>query len=578
MSLEQYGVFAILAGLIALLTMTRLSAAWVFGAVAVLTYLTDLLNVQQFAASFTDSSLLTLVLLLLVSIALEKTRLISWVGQQLNNGGLRTVLTRLWLSTSLLSSFTANTAVVASLIGAIKRSQKFAPSKLMLPMAFAATFGGTLTLIGTSTNLVVNSFLDKAGMPLLQFFTTTAVGAGVVVAGMLMMWLIANRLPVTEKTVDEADLPYFLEARISADSVLIGKTIGEAGLRHLRKLFLAEIVRGEQNIAPVCPEDRLQQGDVLLFAGDMESVALLQEIQGLTLYGHHSMNGQALVEAIISHSSSLNGVSLKDAKFREEFDAVVVAVKRGQERLQGGLGSIVLQTGDTLLLVPGKSFQQNSKLSKEFLLVNGVDSATRLSLRRSWGVLSAFVAVIGLSMTGELPLLKGLVLLLIGLMATGIVSLQEIRRRFPLDIVLIVGGALVLSQAMENTGVSELLGQGLLQVFTGYHLFWALASLYFFTLILTELMSNNAAAALACPLAISLAKAFGIDPMPFIMAVLFGASASFISPWGYQTNLLVYTVGNYKLSQYVKVGLPMALAYSVAVLALIPLFFPFQSL
>jgi di/tricarboxylate transporter len=578
MSLEQYGVFAILAGLIALLTLTRLSAAWVFGAVAVLTYLTDLLNVQQFAASFTDSSLLTLVLLLLVSIALEKTRLISWVGQQLNNGGLRTVLTRLWVSTSLLSSFTANTAVVASLIGAIKRSQKFAPSKLMLPMAFAATFGGTLTLIGTSTNLVVNSFLDKAGLPLLQFFTTTAVGAGVVVSGMLMMWLIADRLPVTEKTVDEADLPYFLEARISADSVLIGKTIGEAGLRHLRKLFLAEIVRGEQNIAPVCPEDRLQQGDVLLFAGDMESVALLQEIQGLTLYGHHSMNGQAMVEAIISHSSSLNGVSLKDAKFREEFDAVVVAVKRGQERLQGGLGSIVLQTGDTLLLVPGKTFHQNSKLAKEFLLVNGVDSATRLSLRRSWGVLSAFVAVIGLSMTGELPLLKGLVLLLIGLMATGIVSLQEIRRRFPLDIVLIVGGALVLSQAMENTGVSVLLGQGLLQVFTGYHLFWALAALYFFTLILTELMSNNAAAALACPVAISLAKAFGIDPMPFIMAVLFGASASFISPWGYQTNLLVYTVGNYRLSQYVKVGLPMALAYSIAVLALIPLFFPFQSL
>lgn len=578
MSLEQYGVFAILAGLIALLTLTRLSAAWVFGAVAVLTYLTDLLNVQQFAASFTDSSLLTLVLLLLVSIALEKTRLISWVGQQLNNGGLRTVLTRLWVSTSLLSSFTANTAVVASLIGAIKRSQKFAPSKLMLPMAFAATFGGTLTLIGTSTNLVVNSFLDKAGLPLLQFFTTTVVGAGVVVSGMLMMWLIADKLPVTEKTVDEADLPYFLEARISADSVLIGKTIGEAGLRHLRKLFLAEIVRGEQNIAPVCPDDRLQQGDVLLFAGDMESVALLQEIQGLTLYGHHSMNGQALVEAIISHSSSLNGVSLKDAKFREEFDAVVVAVKRGQERLQGGLGSIVLQTGDTLLLVPGKTFQQNSKLNKEFLLVNGVDSATRLSLRRSWGVLSAFVAVVALSMTGELPLLKGLVLLLIGLMATGIVSLQEIRRRFPLDIVLIVGGALVLSQAMENTGVSQLLGQGLLQIFTGYHLFWALAALYFFTLILTELMSNNAAAALACPLAISLAKAFGIDPMPFIMAVLFGASASFISPWGYQTNLLVYTVGNYKLSQYVKVGLPMALAYSVAVLALIPLFFPFQSL
>ncbi|MFC4653561.1 MULTISPECIES: SLC13 family permease [Rheinheimera] len=578
MTLEQYAVFAMLAGLIGLLTLTRLSAAWVFGAVAILAYLTDLLNVQQFAASFTDSSLLTLVLLLLVSVALEKTRLISWVGQQLTKGSFRAVLGRLWFSTALLSSFTANTAVVASLIGAIKRSQKFAPSKLMLPMAFAATFGGTLTLIGTSTNLVVNSFLDKAGLPLLQFFTTTGVAVGVVLAGMLMIWLIADKLPVTEKPVDEADLPYFLEARLAQDSCLIGKSVSEAGLRHLRKLFLAEIVRPEGNVAPVGPDERLQAGDTLLFAGDMESVALLQEIQGLTLYGHHSMNGQALVEAVVSPSSALVGVSLKDSRFREEFDAVVVAIKRDQQRLQGGLGTVELQAGDTLLLVPGRSFLQNSRLGKEFLLVNGVDSSTRLSRGRSWGVLSAFVAVVALSMTGVLPLLKGLVLFLVGLLATRIVTVQEIRRRFPIDIVLIVGGALVLSQAMENTGVSALLGQGLLNLFSGYHLIWALIALYFFTLLLTELMSNNAAAALACPLAISLAKAFGIDPMPFIMAVLFGASASFISPWGYQTNLLVFTVGNYRLSQYVKVGLPMALAYSVAVLSLIPLFFPFQSL
>jgi len=271
-------------------------------------------------------------------------------------------------------------------------------------------------------------------------------------------------------------------------------------------------------------------------------------------------------------------VSLKDSRFREDFDAVVVAIKRDQQRLQGGLGAVDLQAGDTLLLVPGKTFSQNSRLNKDFLLVNGVDSSTRLSGRRSLAVLSGFIAVIALSMTGVLPLLKGLVVLLLALMATGIISMQEVRRRFPLDIILIVGGALVLSQAMENTGVSTLMGQGLLQLFSGHHLIWALVALYFFTLALTELMSNNAAAALACPLAISLAKAFGIDPMPLIMAVLFGASASFISPWGYQTNLLVFTVGNYRLSQYIKVGLPMALAYSVAVLTLIPLFFPFQQL
>ncbi|ABM01092.1 SLC13 family permease [Shewanella amazonensis] len=583
MTLEQYWVIGMVLTLVGTLVCTRLPASWVFAAVALLSYVSNSLSLNELSASFTDSSLLTLVLLLLASVALEKTRLISWVGVQLSRGGLRTVLTKLWFSTSVLSSFTANTAVVASLIGAIKRNQRYAPSKLMLPMAFAATFGGTLTLIGTSTNLVINSFLDRAGLPLLQFFTTTGVAIGVVLAGMLVLWLIADRLPITEKAEDEQNLPYFLEARIAAGSILIGKTVSDAGLRHLRKLYLAEIQRviGDEKttIIPVTPEEVLQQGDVLLFAGDMESVAVLQEIAGLTLYGHHTMNGQSLAEAIISHSSSLNGVSLKDAQFRERFDAVVVAVRRGHERLRGGLGTIELQAGDALLLVPGKQFGDASqRLDKEFLLVNGVDSATRLSPRRSAWVLASFAAVIGLAMFNVLPLLKGLTLFVAGLLLTQVVTLSELKRRFPIDIVLIVGGALALSQAMGNSGISKLLADELTAGFSGVHYFFVMAGVYLLTLFLTELMSNNAAAALVCPIAISLAQGLGIDPMPFIMAVLFGASASFISPWGYQTNLLVFTVGNYRLKQYVGVGIPMAIAYTFAVLALIPLMFPFHSL
>ncbi|MCL2919074.1 SLC13 family permease [Shewanella litorisediminis] len=583
MTLEQYWVIGMVLTLVGTLVCTRLPASWVFAAVALLSYVSNSLSLNELSASFTDSSLLTLVLLLLASVALEKTRLISWVGVQLSRGGLRTVLTKLWFSTSVLSSFTANTAVVASLIGAIKRNQRYAPSKLMLPMAFAATFGGTLTLIGTSTNLVINSFLDRAGLPLLQFFTTTGVAIGVVLAGMLVLWLIADRLPITEKAEDEQNLPYFLEARIAPGSILIGKTVSDAGLRHLRKLYLAEIQRlidGEKTtIIPVTPEEVLQQGDVLLFAGDMESVAVLQEIAGLTLYGHHTMNGQSLAEAIISHSSSLNGVSLKDAQFRERFDAVVVAVRRGHERLRGGLGTIELQAGDALLLVPGKGFGDASqRLDKEFLLVNGVDSATRLSPGRSAWVLASFAAVIGLAMFNVLPLMKGLTLFVAGLLLTQVVSLSELKRRFPIDIVLIVGGALALSQAMGNSGISKLLADELTAGFSGVHYFFVMAGIYLLTLFLTELMSNNAAAALVCPISISLAQGLGIDPMPFIMAVLFGASASFISPWGYQTNLLVFTVGNYRLKQYVGVGIPMAIAYTFAVLALIPLMFPFHSL
>lgn len=577
MTAEQLWVLAMVVTLIGLLACTRLSAALLFGSLALLAYVSGSLTLPQLTASFTDSSLLTLVLLVLSAAALEKTRLISWVGQQMSHGGLRTVLTKLWFSTSVLSSFTANTAVVASLLGAIKRSQRYAPSKLMLPMAFAATFGGTLTLVGTSTNLVVNSFLDKAGLPLLQFFTTTGVAIGVVLAGMAMVWLIADRLPITEKAQGEDPLPYFLEARLAAGSPLIGKTVAEAGLRHLRKLFLAEIIRGKTNIIPVTPEQVLQQDDVLLFAGDMDSVAVLQEIPGLTLYGHHTMNGQSLVEAIISHSSSLTGVTLKSAQFRERFDAVVVAVRRGHERLAGGLGQIVLQPGDALVLVPGKTFCEQANLDREFLLINGLDSAARLTSKTSGAVLAGFLTVMALAALNLLPLLKGLALYLAALVVSGVLNFSELKRRFPIDIVLIIGGALALSDMLEHSGLSAQLGSALMSYFSGGHLLWVLISLYFCTLLLTELMSNNAAAALVCPIAISLAKAFGIDAMPFIMAVLFGASASFISPWGYQTNLLVYTVGNYRLRQYIAVGLPMALAYSVAVLSLIPLFFPFQT-
>jgi di/tricarboxylate transporter len=578
MDVTQWFVVVLLLALVGLLTLTTYSAAAIFGGVALLCYVTGLLSVDEFSASFTDPSLLTLVLLILCAIALEKTRLISWVGQQFSHGGLRLVLTKLWLSTALLSSFTANTAVVASLVGAIKRNQRYAPSRLLLPMAFAATFGGTLTLIGTSTNLVVNSFLDKAGLPLLQFFSTTPVAIGVVVAGLLMLWLMAARLPETESALDQEQLPYLLEARLSADSVLIGKTVEQASLRHLRKLYLAEIVRENSTIAPVAPDEVLQSGDRLLFAGDMESVAILQEINGLTLYGQQQMNGQALVEAMISHNSSLNGQSLKQAAFRQHYDAVVVAIRRGQERLKGGLGEIELQTGDVLLLVPGPAFGQQQQQRQDFLLVTGTDSATRLSSRRSHAVLAGFIAVISSAMLGYVPFIKGLTLFVLALVACKVISLSEIRRRFPLDIILIVGGALALSTAMENTGVSELFGQSLLQLFDKSQLFYLLAGVYFFTLVLTELMSNNAAAALACPMAISLSKAFGVDPTPLIMAVLFGASASFISPWGYQTNLLVFTVGNYRLSQYIKFGMPMAVAYSIAVLAGIYYFFPWQTL
>ncbi|SKA39351.1 SLC13 family permease [Photobacterium toruni] len=576
MSWEQATVLAMLVVIILCLLTTKIKPAYLFAGSAFIGFQSNLIELPAIAANFTNPSLLTLVLLILVSIALEKTRLISWVGRQISQGGHSSVVAKLGISTALLSSFTNNTAVVVSLIGAIKRNQRHAPSKLLLPLSYAAILGGTLTLIGTSTNLIINSFVEDVGLPSLGFFAPTMIGLAVLVIGLIILIPLSYFLPDNDDHSEE-QLPYFLEARVKSDSALIGKTVAENGLRALRRLFLAELIRDGKTIAPVCPDTHLQAGDRLLFCGDIESVTTLQEIEGLHLFGQHHLNGQSMMEVVVSHSAAICGRTLKSTQFRENFDAVVVAIRRGHERLAGGLGNIELRAGDTLVIVPGKLFnQKQAMLEREFVLVNGLDSSARLDSYRSTTVLVGFLSIIILALAGWLPLIKGLAVYLLLLVVMGIISFGELRRRFPIDIVVIVGSALTLAQLMITSGLSQYMGQVLISAFNGWGVYGGLIAVYLLTLVLTELITNNAAAALAFPISYSLALGYGVDPMPFIMAVLFGASASFISPYGYQTNLLVYSVGNYKIRDYLKLGLPLSIVYSTVVLILIPFVFPFN--
>ncbi|MCW8331859.1 SLC13 family permease [Photobacterium sp. SDRW27] len=575
MSWEQGMVLAMLMVIVTCLLTTRIKPAYLFAGVAFVGFQAGMIDLPTLAGNFTNSSLLTLVLLILVSVALEKTRLISWVGRQISQGGQSTVVAKLGLSTAFLSSFTNNTAVVVSLIGAIKRNQRHAPSRLLIPLSYTAILGGTLTLIGTSTNLIINSFVEDAGLPSLGFFAPTTIGLAVLVIGLAILIPLSYLLPVYDDH-NQDDLPYFLEARIEGGSPLAGKTIAQNGLRALRRLFLAEVIRNGKTIAPVCPDTQLMAGDTLLFCGDVESVTTLQEIKGLHLFGQHHLNGQSMLEVIVSHSAGIRGKTLKSVRFRERFDAVVVAIRRGHERLAGGLGNIELHAGDTLVVVPGKTFnEKKQQLNREFVLVNGLDSSARLDGSKSMAVLAGFMAVIAAALLDVLPIINGLTAYLLALVATGIVSFAEIRRRFPIDIVVIVGSALSLAQLMLSSGLSERMGNMLMASFEDWGIYGALVAVYLLTLVLTELITNNAAAALSFPIAYSLAVSYGVDPMPFIMAILFGASASFISPYGYQTNLLVYSVGNYKLKDYLRIGLPVSIVYSVVVLSLIPQLFPF---
>ena len=572
---QQGFVLAILLGIITCLLVTRIKPSFIFAGAAFIAFMAGMIDLSSLANNFTNSSLLTLILLILASSALEKTRLISWVSRNISEGRLGTVVAKLGISTALLSSFTNNTAVVVSLIGAIKRNQQHAPSKLLIPLSYAAILGGTLTLIGTSTNLIINSFVEDAGLPSLNFFTPTLIGLAVLVGGVLILIPLSYFLPSYDDGSQD-DLPYFLEARVESGSPLVDRSVSENNLRALRKLFLAEVIRDGKTTASIDPDFILQARDRLLFCGDVESVATLQEIQGLTLFGQHHLNGQSFVEVVVSSSASFCNKTLKTSQFRDRFDAVVVAIRRGHERLEGGLGNITLTAGDTLILVPGKRFEeQRQQHNKEFVLMNDLDSSAKLDADKSTFVLLGFASVIGLALADVVPIIKGLAGFLLLLVAFGVVQLGELRRRFPVDIVVIVGSALSIAQLMISSGLSELMGLMFMEAFNGWGVFGALVATYFMTLVLTELVTNNAAAALSFPIGYSMAIGYGVDPMPFIMAVLFGASASFISPYGYQTNLLVYSVGNYHLTDYLRIGIPISIVYSGLVLTLIPYFFPF---
>lgn len=572
---EQLVLTGIMLTLVGCLFGTRINPAWLFVSAIGTGYLAGLIDLENMLVNYANPSLITLVLLVLVSIAIEKTTLIQKLSMSLSKGSLVKSVTKLGISTAFLSSFTNNTAVVASLITAIKDNPNHSPSKLLLPLSYTAILGGTITLIGTSTNLIVNGFAVDAGMQPLGFFDFTLVGLGALSVGLITILVMLKYLPDNGKS-DQEVVPFYLEGKVQTGSKLIGRTVEENGLRDLKDLFLAEIIRNNERICAVTPQQIIQQNDILLFVGDIKSVPLLTRFDGLkVVHDNHEKDIEHLVEVVVSQSSKFIGKTVKEIRFREQFHAAVIAIRRGHDRLQGGLGQVQLQAGDSLILAPGKNFYSLPNLKREFVYISGLDLQTHLAPKQSNIVLLSFAGVLGLSIFGVVPLVKGLLVLLIGLMLSGTIKLNEIKRRFPLELLVVVGSAIGLAKLMIGTGLAGQISSALFMVLGDFGPYGAFIAIFLMTVLFTELITNNAAAALSFPVAYSLAVGFNVDPLPFIMAVAFGASASFISPFGYQTNLMVYSAGNYRLKDYIVMGLPLSIIYSITVLTLIPLVFPF---
>ncbi len=574
--METILVFASIVLLLILLAFGKVQAFKLFGGLVFLYYLAGLISLEDLLANFVNPALITLVVLLLISFVLERTNWILLLSKLLFVKKLRHSYLRMGALVGLSSAVLNNTAVVATLLSSVKKNPYHSASKLLIPLSYFAILGGTLTLVGTSTNLIVNGFVVQAGLPSLGLFDFLYVGLPLLVIGTFVIVLTAGKLLPDLNLDAEAVAEYFIEVRVQPGSPVVGQTVHKAGLRELGGIFLVQIYRDGHLISPVGPQQIIEQNDRLLFSGDIKEAYKITNISGLELTGTDSVGSeQNFVEVILSHTSGLIGKTIKEAGFRHKFDAAVVALHRGGHKVESRLSSVVLQAGDTLVLATGQDFEKHENLKQNFYFYSEVKAFNYLSAAKSFWVGVSFISVLLLAAFEVLPLLKGLLILFVGLCFFKLLTLSEIKRRFPYELIIVIASALGIASVMMETGVSSLIAHWVMSVFSSWGVMGALIGVFLFTLILTELITNNASAAIGFPVAMATAEILGVSPWPFIMVVAYGASASFLTPYGYQTNLMVYAPGGYQFKHYVQAGLPLTLMYSFVVLGLVPVFFPF---
>ena len=569
MDINQWIVLSVLFSTIGALIFSNKRPSTIFAGTMLVLLVSQQVMFDDILHNFTNKGLVTLILLLLISSAVDKTALIKRLGRTLVVNSFKASYWRLFTLTFFSSAILNNTAIVASLIGPVKQNQYHPASKLLIPLSYAAILGGTVTLIGTSTNLIVDSFLQEQGHPGFKFWDFTLFG---LIAGLscgFLLFLVSPLLPDI-KNKQAAFTEYFLEAEVEADSELIGKTVEQNHLRNLPELFLVEVIRNGKLISPVGPDLIIEQNDKLIFSGNVQRIDSLSHIKGLSTFAEaDGLMRENLTEVIVSNRAQIIGQTIKALGFRALFDAAVVAIRRDGEQLSGKLGEIKLQAGDFLLLATGADFHSRHNLAKNFFVVSEQKVSRPLAIKQEWITVGGFLTVVGLAATNIVPLAIGLLFFAAVLVAVKVTSNAEVKRNLPLNLIIVIVGALSLATALERSGVIQLTTELMLPVLSESNWFVALVVVYVATLLLTEFVTNNAAAALMFPFAYGVVQALGAPLMPFALAVAFAASASFISPYGYQTNLLVYNAANYRYKHFLKIGLPISIAYSAIVLVLL---------
>ena len=540
-------------------------------------------------AGFANESMLTVAVLYVVVTGLTETGAVGWIVQALLGRPRSATQARLRLMAPVaaLSAFLNNTPVVAIFIPAVEdwaKRHRLSLSRLMIPLSYASIAGGTCTLIGTSTNLVVNGlYVTRTNASGFGLFELAWIGLPIVVAVLLFLltaghWLLPRRTPASESYEDVRK--YIAEMLVAHDSPLAGKSIEDAGLRQLPGLFLIEIDRGGRVIPAVSSREILEPHDRLVFAGILDSVVDLQRTRGLLpateqvfkLTGPRQ--GRCFVEAVLSDKCPLMGRSVREGRFRTRYNAVIIALARNGERVERKIGDIKLRAGDTLLLECRPSFVEQQRNSRDFLLVSQLGDSHPLNHDKALTALAVVGAMVLAVTTGLFSMLES-ALIAAGLMiVTGCTDGRTARRAPDWQVLVVIATSFGIGVALEKTGAASFLAGGLIGL-AGGDAWTTLALVYLATALLTSLASNNVAAVLVFPIALQAAATIGARPEPFLVALMVGASASFATPIGYQTNLMVFNVGGYHFGDFLRVGIPLTLVVGVVTVGLVPLIWPF---
>lgn len=585
--MELWIAVAILVVVLAALVREIAAPAAIITGGVVLFVLAGILTPERAFAGFANPATISVAGLFIVSRTVrDHAGLAVGLRRLLGDGshGPRATLLRLLVPVVGASAVVNNTPIVAT-AGPIVRDwadrHGVAATKLLIPLSFAAILGGTLTIIGTGPNLVVAGLVESSGYGSFGFFTLTPAGLPVALVGGALLVLLAPRLLPDRREqhqrhgTDGRD--YTVRLGVRADGTVVDRSVEEAGLRDLPTTYLASVLRRGREIAPVAPTTVLEADDELVFVGRVSEVSELLAHPGLVEAEHRQTrrldgDGHGLVECVVGANSLLVGATLKDVAFRGRYGGAVVAIHRAGERLDAKLGTVELRPGDALLVLGDDGFVDRWQGRTDFAVVTALGDRPNgdTSRRHRIVTLTTVLAMIVASASGLVPVSTAVLGACAVLVATRAIGFRRALDSLDRDVLLIVAGAIGLGAGLEASGLAGAIASGVAAVADTGGPVLALAAVVLATLLLTEMITNVAAAALIVPIALDLAVRVGADPIGFAVAVALAASASFLTPIGYQTNTIVYGLGGYRFGDFWRLGLPLACTTTAVVLLVVP--------